>query len=131
MALNQLCVELTETAAIAQLAEASAGMKRLSDSGLSMVLDDFGSGWSSYQYLKRLPFDVVKVDGAFIRDIATSAEDYALARSINEIAHLLGKRTVAEHVENQETLDRVREIGFDYAQGYFIAQPAPLADLLR
>lgn len=129
--LDQLCVELTETAAIAQLAEASAGMKRLSESGLSMVLDDFGSGWSSYQYLKRLPFDVVKVDGAFIRDIASSAEDYALARSINEIAHLLGKRTVAEHVENQETLDRVREIGFDYAQGYFVAQPTPLVELLQ
>lgn len=126
----QLCIELTETAAIQQLAEATASMKRLAESGLVMVLDDFGSGWSSYQYLKRLPFDVVKVDGAFIRDIAHSAEDRALAKSINEIAHLLGKRTVAEHVENQETLDCVREIGFDYAQGYFVARPEPLNGLL-
>jgi diguanylate cyclase (GGDEF)-like protein len=113
--LTRLLVELTETAAIAELADASAAMQRLTAAGLSMVLDDFGSGWSSYQYLKRLPFAVVKVDGAFIRDIAHSAEDLALARSINEIAHLLGKRTVAEHVENQETLDCVRQIGFDYA----------------
>jgi diguanylate cyclase (GGDEF)-like protein len=128
--MSRLCVELTETAAIQQLAEACSGMKRLSEAGLSMVLDDFGSGWSSYQYLRRLPFDVVKVDGAFIRDIAHSAEDRAMAQSINEIAHLLGKRTVAEHVENQETLDQVREIGFDYAQGYFIGMPSPLSELL-
>lgn len=129
--LNQLCVELTETAAIQELGEASVGMKRLSETGLALVLDDFGSGWSSYQYLRRLPFDIVKVDGAFIRDIAHSAEDLAMARSINEIAHLLGKRTVAEHVEDQPTLDQVRAIGFDYAQGYFVGTPAPLADLLE
>lgn len=128
--MSQLCIELTETAAIQQLADAAAGMKRLSAAGLSMVLDDFGSGWSSYQYLRRLPFDVVKVDGAFIRDIATSAEDLALARSINEVAHMLGKLTVAEHIENQETLDLVREIGFDYAQGFFMARPVPVAELL-
>ena len=128
--MSQLCVELTETAAIAQLAEATVGMQRLADSGLSMVLDDFGSGWSSYQYLRRLPFDVVKVDGTFIKDIAHSAEDRAMARSINEIAHLLGKRTVAEHVEDSETLEHVKDIGFDYAQGYFLGRPAPLGDFL-
>ena len=130
MPMSQLCIELTETAAIAQLAEATVGMQRLADSGLSMVLDDFGSGWSSYQYLRRLPFDVVKVDGAFIKDIAHSAEDRAMARSINEIAHLLGKRTVAEHVEDAETLEHVREIGFDYAQGFFVGRPAPLSEFL-
>ncbi|MGE4070829.1 MAG: DUF1631 family protein [Lysobacterales bacterium] len=130
MPMSQLCIELTETAAIAQLAEATVGMQRLADSGLSMVLDDFGSGWSSYQYLRRLPFDVVKVDGAFIKDIAHSVEDRAMARSINEIAHLLGKRTVAEHVEDAETLEQVREIGFDYAQGFFVGRPAPLGDFL-
>ncbi len=129
--LSQLCIELTETAAIQELGEASAGMKRLSETGLALVLDDFGSGWSSYQYLRRLPFDIVKVDGAFIRDIAHSAEDLAMARSINEIAHLLGKRTVAEHVEDQATLDHVRAIGFDYAQGYFVGMPGPLAAMLQ
>jgi diguanylate cyclase (GGDEF)-like protein len=126
--LTRLCVELTETAAIQHLDEAGAGMRRLTDAGLSMVLDDFGSGWSSYQYLRRLPFDVVKVDGAFIRDITRASEDRALASSINEIAHLLGKRTVAEHVEDQATLDEVRAIGFDYAQGYLLGKPMPLLE---
>lgn len=129
--LRQICVELTETAAIAQLDEASAGMQRLAAAGVALVLDDFGSGWSSYQYLRRLPFDVVKVDGAFIRDIASSAEDRAMARSINEIAHLLGKRTVAEHVEDEATLREVRELGFDYAQGYHLGRPRPLRALLQ
>jgi diguanylate cyclase (GGDEF)-like protein len=128
---EQLCVELTETAAIAQLAQARRGMARLRELGLALVLDDFGSGYSSYQYLKHLPVDVVKVDGAFIRDIARAPEDLALARSINEIAHLLGKRTVAEHVEDEATLELVRDIGFDYAQGYFIRRPEPLDGLLE
>lgn len=128
--LHQLCVELTETAAIQQIDAASMGMRKLADSGLKLVLDDFGSGWSSYQYLRRLPFDVVKVDGAFIRDITRSAQDHALASSINEIAHLLGKRTVAEHVEDQPTLDAVRGIGFDFAQGYHLGRPIPLPELL-
>lgn len=128
--LQQLCVELTETAAIGQLGEASAGMHRLAAAGLCMVLDDFGSGWSSYQYLRQLPFDVVKVDGAFIRDIARAEQDRAMARSINEIAHLLGKRTVAEHVEDEATLEQVRVIGFDYAQGYHLGRPVPLEELL-
>ncbi len=127
---ERLCVELTETAAIAQLAQARRGMARLREQGLALVLDDFGSGYSSYQYLKHLPVDVVKVDGAFIRDITRAPEDLALARSINEIAHLLGKRTVAEHVEDEATLDLVREIGFDYAQGFYIRKPEPLQGLL-
>ncbi|MCB1641155.1 MAG: DUF1631 family protein, partial [Xanthomonadales bacterium] len=128
--LQQLCVELTETAAVAHLSEARTGMQRLSDLGLSMVLDDFGSGYASYQYLKHLPVDLVKVDGAFIRDIAQSPENLALARSINEIAHLLGKQTVAEHVEDEDTLALVREIGFDYAQGFHICRPEPFADFM-
>ncbi len=128
--LHQLCIELTETAAIQQLASASEGMRRLSEAGIAMVLDDFGSGWSSYNYLRRLPVDIVKVDGAFIKDIATSPQDLALARSINEVAHMLGKMTVAEHVENEETLSLVREIGFDYAQGYLVERPRPLTEHL-
>ncbi|GMU42979.1 MAG: DUF1631 family protein [Xanthomonadales bacterium] len=129
--LSQLCVELTETAAIGQLDAASVGMQKLAAAGLAMVLDDFGSGWSSYQYLRQLPFDVVKVDGAFIRDIARAEQDRAMARSINEIAHLLGKRTVAEHVEDEATLEQVRAIGFDYAQGFHLGKPEPLEELLR
>ncbi len=128
--LAQLCVELTETAAIQQLAEAQRGMSRLHQAGIRTVLDDFGSGFSSYRYLKHLPVDVVKVDGAFIREISRSPEDLALAKSINEIAHLLGKLTVAEHVEDKATLDLVRDIGFDYAQGFYIANPVPLKSII-
>lgn len=128
--LKQLCVELTETAAIQQLAEAQRGMTRLHQAGIRTVLDDFGSGFSSYRYLKHLPVDIVKVDGAFIREISRSAEDLALAKSINEIAHLLGKLTVAEHVEDKATLDLVRDIGFDYAQGFYIADPVPLKSII-
>ncbi|MCK7595583.1 DUF1631 family protein [Pseudomarimonas salicorniae] len=128
--MHQLCVELTETAAIQQLAAASEGMRRLNEAGIAMVLDDFGSGWSSYNYLRRLPVDIVKVDGAFIKDIATNPQDLALARSINEVAHMLGKMTVAEHIEDKVTLDLVREIGFDYAQGYYIETPQPLTQHL-
>jgi diguanylate cyclase (GGDEF)-like protein len=128
--LPQICIELTETAAIREIDAAGASMRRLADAGLKLVLDDFGSGWSSYQYLRRLPFDMVKVDGAFIRDIAHAAQDRALARSINEIAHVLGKRTVAEHVEDEATLAQVRAIGFDHAQGFLIDRPRPLVELL-
>jgi diguanylate cyclase (GGDEF)-like protein len=128
--LHQLCIELTETAAIQQLAAASEGMRRLSEAGISLALDDFGSGWSSYNYLRRLPVDIVKVDGAFIKDIAINPQDLALARSINEVAHMLGKLTVAEHIENQATLELVRDIGFDYAQGFFIETPRPLTQHL-
>lgn len=128
--LRRLCVELTETAAVAHLSEARRGMSRLAELGVALVLDDFGSGYASYQYLKHLPVDVVKVDGAFIRDITRAPENLALARSINEIAHLLGKQTVAEHVEDEETLALVREIGFDYAQGFHICRPQPLTQYL-
>lgn len=128
--LPRICIELTETAAIREIEAAGASMRRLADAGLTLVLDDFGSGWSSYQYLRRLPFDMVKVDGAFIRDIAHAEQDRALARSINEIAHVLGKRTVAEHVEDEATLEQVRAIGFDHAQGYLIDRPRPLVELL-
>lgn len=128
--LPRIGIELTETAAIGDIEAAGAAMRRLADAGLTLVLDDFGSGWSSYQYLRRLPFDMVKVDGAFIRDIAHAEQDRALATSINEIAHLLGKRTVAEHVEDEVTLAQVRAIGFDHAQGYLIDRPRPLVELL-
>ncbi|GIX36035.1 MAG: hypothetical protein KatS3mg126_1814 [Lysobacteraceae bacterium] len=123
---GQIAIELTETAAIQDLAAAADAMQRLSEAGLTLVLDDFGSGWASYSYLSRLPVDIVKVDGAFIREIARNPRDFALARSLNEVAHMLGKLTVAEHVEDAQTLERLREIGFDYAQGYLHDTPRPL-----
>ena len=81
-------------------------------------LDDFGTGLSSYSYLRNLPVDYVKIDGVFVRDIATNPGDYAVVRSINEIGHYMGKKTIAEYVEDEAVLERLREIGVDFAQGF-------------
>jgi EAL domain-containing protein (putative c-di-GMP-specific phosphodiesterase class I) len=97
--------------------------------GCSFSLDDFGTGHSSYSYLRNLPVDFVKVDGVFIRSLAESADDYAVVRSINEIGHYLGKETIAECVESHAILDRIGEMGMDYAQGFFVGKPLRLEEL--
>jgi len=84
---------------------------------------------SSFGYLRTLPVDYLKIDGLFVKDIAKDPTDLALVRSINDIAHVMGKRTIAEFVESQEILDHLQEMGVDYAQGNFIAEPVPVADL--
>jgi EAL domain-containing protein (putative c-di-GMP-specific phosphodiesterase class I) len=104
-------------------------MNRMKIIGCQFSLDDFGTGLSSYSYLRNLPVDFVKIDGVFVRDIANNPGDYAVVRSINEIGHYMGKKTIAEFVENQEVLDRLKEIGVDYAQGYQIDKPLPLEEL--
>lgn len=93
------------------------------------ALDDFGSGLSSFAYLKTLEVDILKIDGAFVPDIATDPVDLAMVRSINEIGKVLGKRTTAEFVENDEILEILREIGVDRAQGYGIGKPIPITQL--
>ena len=97
--------------------------------GCRFSLDDFGTGLSSYSYLRNLPVDFVKIDGVFVKNMATDENDYAVVRSINEIAHRMGKRTVAEFVENDVILERIREIGVDYAQGFGIEKPTRLEEL--
>jgi diguanylate cyclase (GGDEF)-like protein len=126
---SKVCFEITETAAIANLDNAVDFMNRMKIIGCQFSLDDFGTGLSSYSYLRNLPVDFVKIDGVFVRDIANNPGDYAVVRSINEIGHYMGKKTIAEYVEDQEILDRLQEIGVDYAQGYRIAKPLPLEDL--
>ncbi len=126
---SKVCFEITETAAIANLDNAVDFMNRMKIIGCQFSLDDFGTGLSSYSYLRNLPVDFVKIDGVFVKDIANNPGDYAVVRSINEIGHYMGKRTIAEYVEDQEVLDRLKEIGVDYAQGYQIAKPLPLEDL--
>ena len=122
--------EVTETAAIADLSSSAGIIRELKALGCKVALDDFGSGLASYSYLKELPVDWLKIDGVFVRKIAADREDYAVVKSINEIGHFLGKRTIAEYVADAEILRLVREIGVDYAQGYGISPPVLMDELL-
>ena len=128
---GKVCFEITETAAIAEMDRAVEFMNALRERGCAIALDDFGSGLSSYAYLKNLPVDIVKIDGQFVRDIAHSEVAEAMVRSINEIAQLMGKRTVAEYVEDNDILQRLMGVGVDYVQGYGIGRPVPMCEVLK
>ncbi|MYN05927.1 EAL domain-containing protein [Pseudoduganella aquatica] len=121
-----ICFEITETAVIANLPQAQAFMARLKTLGCRFSLDDFGSGLSSFAYLKALPVDYLKIDGMFIRDIKQNTINYALVKAINEVGHVMGMLTVAEYVEDEETLALVRRLGVDYAQGHAVGTLRPL-----
>jgi diguanylate cyclase (GGDEF)-like protein/PAS domain S-box-containing protein len=124
---DRICFEITETAAIANLSRAQEFMNTLKALGCSFALDDFGSGLSSFAYLKALPVDYLKIDGAFVKDIVDDPIDFAMVKSINEVGHVMGKRTIAEFVENEAVLARLQALGVDYAQGYGIGRPQPFA----
>jgi len=123
---DAICFEITETAAIANLASATNFIHSLREKGCRFSLDDFGTGLSSFAYLKNLPVDFLKIDGAFVKSISYDAIDLAMVRSINDIGHTMGKQTIAEFVEDELILERLREIGVDYAQGYGIGRPGPI-----
>jgi EAL domain-containing protein (putative c-di-GMP-specific phosphodiesterase class I) len=123
---EKICFEITETAAIANLADACRFISVLRDLGCRFALDDFGSGLSSFAYLKNLPVDFIKIDGTFVKNIAEDALDRAMVKYINEIAQLLGKQTIAEFVESEPILAELKAIGVDYAQGYYLGEPRPL-----
>lgn len=127
---EQICFEVTETAAINNLSQARGFIESLKREGFLFALDDFGSGLSSFEYLKNLPVDYLKIDGQFVKDIETNPIDLAMLKSINEIGHVMGKKTIAEFVENGVILETLKGLGVDYAQGYHIGRPAPLDDLL-
>lgn len=128
---EKLCFEITETAAISNLGLATRFIRRLRQQGCRFALDDFGSGLSSFAYLKNLPVDYLKIDGVFIRELASDAIDQAAVRSINEIGHVMGKKTIAEFVEDDIVIEKLKEIGVDYAQGFGIAKPQPIDNLLN
>ena len=117
---DQICFEITETAVIANLPKAQLFMERLKTVGCKFSLDDFGSGLSSFGYLKSLPVDYLKIDGIFVRDIANNPVNRAMVRAINEVGHVMNIKTVAEYVEDEATLSSVRAIGIDYAQGHAV-----------
>jgi two-component system CheB/CheR fusion protein len=123
---GKLVFEVTETAATAGLSSAQQFMRTLGDLGCRFSLDDFGSGHTSFAYLKGLPVDFVKIDGLFVHGLGENPQDYAVVKSINEIAHVMGKQTIAEHVHSHEVLEQLKSIGVDYAQGYWLGEPRNL-----
>ncbi len=120
-----ICFEITETVAIANLKKAVQLIESLKTMGCSFALDDFGSGMSSFTYLKTLPIDYLKIDGGFIRDILTDPIAREIVEAINRIGHVMEIKTIAEFVENNEILAELQRIGIDYAQGYGISKPQP------
>ena len=127
---QKICFEITETVAITNLSRTSTFIEGLKTRGCRFSLDDFGSGLSSFAYLKNLPVDFLKIDGVFVKDIPDDPLDLAMVKSINEIGHIMGKQTIAEFVENDIILDKLREIGVDYVQGYKFGLPRPIGDML-
>lgn len=127
---DKLCFEVTETSAVSNLHYAADFMNEMKRLRCRFALDDFGTGLSSYAYLQKLPVDYVKVDGVFVKDMASNLTNYALVRSITELCHFLDIKTIAEFVEDMETLELLREIQVDYGQGFCIAKPRRLDSLV-
>jgi EAL domain-containing protein (putative c-di-GMP-specific phosphodiesterase class I) len=123
---HNICFEITETAAVANFDDAQYFMSTLKQIGCRFALDDFGSGLSSFAYLMNLPVDYLKIDGSFVKNISNDPVSQAIVEAFNCIAHAMNLKTIAEFVEDEIILEKLRTIGVDYAQGYAIGRPVPL-----
>ena len=121
-----LCFEITESAVIANMEVARQFVKGLRNIGCRFALDDFGSGLSTFDYLKQLEVDYVKLDGSLVRDVATSRVSQAMVHAVNYVTHVMGMKTIAEFVESEQIMQALRKLSVDYAQGYAIGKPSPV-----
>jgi len=126
-----VCFEISEAAVSADLTTATSFMLTLRASGFRFSLDDFGNGLSSFTYLKKMPVDYLKIDGAIVRDFMFDPVDRTMIRAINELGHLLGKQTIAKYVESVEVLDELKKMGVDHIQGYVYSEPQSLEDFTQ
>lgn len=127
---HKLILEVTETAAIDNLDVAVRALRQLRQLGCRIALDDFGSGYSSYSYIRRLPLDYLKIDGTYIRNLLTDPTDQALTASMVDVAHALGLKVIAEYVDSEAVYAWLKNIGVDYVQGYWVHAPERLDDLI-
>jgi EAL domain-containing protein (putative c-di-GMP-specific phosphodiesterase class I) len=123
---KKICFEITETAAITNIKKARSFIDNIKSLGCKFALDDFGSGHSSYAYIKEFPIDTIKIDGSFISNIIDNPIDFATVKSICDIAKSAGQEIVAEFVENENIVEVLIELGIDYGQGYYFSRPKPL-----
>lgn len=131
VAAEHICFEITETAAVTNLSSALRLVTRLKEAGCRFALDDFGSGVSSFSYLKNIPVDYLKIDGTFVHNIPEDQTDMAMVSSINQVAHIMGIETIAEYVESDSIRAALETLGVDYGQGFALARPEPLDNILQ
>ena len=128
---DRLELEITEDTILTDPQRARSVLTRLSELGVSLAIDDFGAGYSSLGYLKRLPVDVLKIDRSFVMNMSTDENDAVIVRSTIDLGHNLGLRVVAEGVEDELAMQTLEELDCDIAQGYYLGRPAPAAELLK
>jgi EAL domain-containing protein (putative c-di-GMP-specific phosphodiesterase class I) len=123
--------EITETALVGDISDTAATINEIRELGCAFSLDDFGSGYASFSYLKDFPVDYVKIDGIFVREILNKPADYAMISSITEIAHFMEKKVIAEFVSDETTAMALKHMGVDFGQGYHFGKPIPLEEALK